>query len=208
MLEQQLSSNANRMVRPSHRQIAGIARGFDLADDRGGGRRVGAMPPATPGYTAPPVVPSGVMDGPASGWWWRAMALFMDGVALYGASLYPNVILSVDDEASAPADARQSRCAGSHEPAVTHEQGASQSLNSSSVIAPGLVAWTEHPGGRSDWLDGLGDKVVAMWTHWRKEREIRRAVKALAEYDDRTLLDLGIHGRAEIERMVRYCRDC
>jgi uncharacterized protein YjiS (DUF1127 family) len=44
--------------------------------------------------------------------------------------------------------------------------------------------------------------------HWRREREIRKAVAALMEFDDRTLRDLGISGRSDIERVVRYCRDC
>jgi 3-hydroxy-9,10-secoandrosta-1,3,5(10)-triene-9,17-dione monooxygenase len=54
----------------------------------------------------------------------------------------------------------------------------------------------------------LDEKFVALWTHWRREREIKSAVAALAKYDERTLRDLGIHGRADIERMVRCCRDC
>jgi hypothetical protein len=40
------------------------------------------------------------------------------------------------------------------------------------------------------------------------EREIERAVAALAELDDRTLRELGIPHRSQIERTVRYCHDC
>jgi uncharacterized protein YjiS (DUF1127 family) len=47
-----------------------------------------------------------------------------------------------------------------------------------------------------------------LWKHWWREREINQAVAALSQYDDRTLRDLGINGRADIERVVRHCRDC
>jgi uncharacterized protein YjiS (DUF1127 family) len=40
------------------------------------------------------------------------------------------------------------------------------------------------------------------------EREIKKAVTALAEFDDRTLRDMGIPHRSQIEQVVRYCRDC
>jgi hypothetical protein len=40
------------------------------------------------------------------------------------------------------------------------------------------------------------------------EREIERAVAALAKLDDRTLRELGIPHRSQIERAVRYCHDC
>ena len=40
------------------------------------------------------------------------------------------------------------------------------------------------------------------------EREIKKAVTALREFDDRTLRDMGIPHRSQIEQVVRYCRDC
>jgi hypothetical protein len=42
----------------------------------------------------------------------------------------------------------------------------------------------------------------------QREREIKKAVAALAELDDRTLRDLGIPHRSHIEQTVRYCHDC
>jgi uncharacterized protein YjiS (DUF1127 family) len=44
--------------------------------------------------------------------------------------------------------------------------------------------------------------------HARREREIKKAVAALAKLDDRTLRDIGIPQRSQIEQVVRYCRDC
>jgi hypothetical protein len=42
----------------------------------------------------------------------------------------------------------------------------------------------------------------------RREREIERAVAALARLDDQTLRDFGIPHRSCIEQTVRYCHDC
>jgi len=42
---------------------------------------------------------------------------------------------------------------------------------------------------------------------WRREREIKKAVAALLALDDRTLRDIGILHRSEIEQVVRYCFD-
>jgi uncharacterized protein YjiS (DUF1127 family) len=58
------------------------------------------------------------------------------------------------------------------------------------------------------WLISLLKKIVSIQRHWRREHEIRKAVAALSQFDDRTLRDIGIHGRSEIEQVVRYCRDC
>jgi uncharacterized protein YjiS (DUF1127 family) len=52
--------------------------------------------------------------------------------------------------------------------------------------------------------------AAASWIceRWRREREIRRAIDALAKLDDRTLRDIGIPDRSQIDPVVRYCRDC
>lgn len=208
MLEPQLPSNATRMVRPSYARVAGIARGLDLSADRGGTRARAAFPDG-PAYTiSAPVVPATDMDEVATGWWQATLTFFMEGFALYAASMYPSAVFSLD-EASLPANVHQARLIDSRQAAMAHGQGSTHGPSGSNVIAPELAAWTapsRRDGG--DWLAGLGEKVVALWTHWRREQEIRAAVRALAEYDDRTLRDLGIQGRADIERMVRYCRDC
>ncbi|MBR0692940.1 DUF1127 domain-containing protein [Bradyrhizobium lablabi] len=55
---------------------------------------------------------------------------------------------------------------------------------------------------------GAGKIIFRLRSHWQREREIRTAVMALARFDDKTLRYLGISSRSEIERVVRYCRDC
>ena len=50
--------------------------------------------------------------------------------------------------------------------------------------------------------------IAAPWTHWRRERLIKKAVVALEGFDDLTLRQMGICHRSQIEQTVRYCRDC
>ncbi len=58
------------------------------------------------------------------------------------------------------------------------------------------------------WLRKPWSAAADRWTQWRREREIKRAVAALEKFDDQTLRDIGIPDRSEIERVIRYCRDC
>ena len=52
------------------------------------------------------------------------------------------------------------------------------------------------------------EQVTMPWAHWSKERQIRRAVRALALLDDCTLRGLGILSRSDIEFTVRFCVEC
>jgi uncharacterized protein YjiS (DUF1127 family) len=49
---------------------------------------------------------------------------------------------------------------------------------------------------------------AALPNDWRNEREIRRAVRALAKFDDQVLRKMGIADRSQIELTVRFCREC
>ena len=57
------------------------------------------------------------------------------------------------------------------------------------------------------WLAMIWRGIASWWAKWRREREIKKAVAALAEYDDRVLRDMGIPDRSSIEQIVRYGRD-
>jgi hypothetical protein len=61
-----------------------------------------------------------------------------------------------------------------------------------------------HPG----WLSMIWRAIASGWAERRREREIKQAVAALADYDDRMLLDMGISHRSQIEQIVRNGRDC
>jgi uncharacterized protein YjiS (DUF1127 family) len=67
-----------------------------------------------------------------------------------------------------------------------------------------------HPEGAPQWNWWASSREVAteIGEHLRKERDIKRAVDALSEFDDKTLRDIGIPHRSRIEYVVRYCHDC
>src|SRR5882757_3403869 len=115
------------------------------------------------------------------------------------------------------------------------ENSAIEILQESQMLSNNSRAAETRPGNRHDALSGRDipiediDGVVAgnrrlapvprpdssarrissgIWTNWRRERAIKRAVYALAEFDDRTLREMGIPQRSQIERTVRHGRDC
>jgi hypothetical protein len=56
---------------------------------------------------------------------------------------------------------------------------------------------------RRNWLTSSWEVVAALWAHWRRAREIRKTVSALAELDDRTSRNIGIPHRSQIEQAER-----
>jgi len=208
MLKQQSSSNVNRVVRPFKRRIGELPRGLDLSDDGRSGRYARLVQADALTEDASRSVESPAEADGAPGWGAAALAFVMEGFALYGAALHPNAAFSIE-EAATTAIARPPRPTGRPPHAVTHEQGGLQRSTISNVVEPELAAWAaSRPQRRWSWWAALGETVGVLLTHWRREREIKRAIAALAKYDDRTLRDLGINGWADIERVVRYCRDC
>jgi uncharacterized protein YjiS (DUF1127 family) len=71
----------------------------------------------------------------------------------------------------------------------------------------GSPQFVNHPNPRH-WLTSPCSTVASRWMQWRRERQIKKAAAALLALDDRTLRDIGIPHRSEIERVVRYCFDC
>jgi uncharacterized protein YjiS (DUF1127 family) len=60
---------------------------------------------------------------------------------------------------------------------------------------------------RRHWLTKSCSGLASKWRHWRHERDIAALVAHLADLDDRTLRDMGIPHRSQIEQAVRYGRD-
>jgi uncharacterized protein YjiS (DUF1127 family) len=72
-----------------------------------------------------------------------------------------------------------------------------------SSSSPSLVAYQRTPS-----LTTSAGSLRTLLARGRRERDIKKAVAALAKLDDRTLRDIGIPQRSQIEQVVRYCRDC
>jgi uncharacterized protein YjiS (DUF1127 family) len=117
---------------------------------------------------------------------------FLQGLALYGATPYLEGLLCFDD-VSANEQVPRPSAAPVAASLAGPELGAAVG---SSLLDPNrrILSLAAAAG----WL----------WERWRREREIRRAVDALAKLDDRTLRDIGIPDRSQIDRVVRFCRDC
>ncbi|MDI3564025.1 DUF1127 domain-containing protein [Bradyrhizobium sp. Arg816] len=159
-----------------------------------------------PDIGSPSVAPPAAQDQPATTFWWAVFASVMEGFALYGAALHPTAAVPVQAMLDAVRESRPPS-ADRTPPAPAKSDGAGDSGN---IVLFDRVPPRDARPARS-WLHALGaalGTVMALPAHWRREWEIRRAVAGLMEFDDRTLRDIGINGRSEVERVVRYCRDC
>jgi uncharacterized protein YjiS (DUF1127 family) len=145
----------------------------------------------------------------------------MEGFALYGSSLHANGFTAelprMDDNIRQAAD-EMSPPRGPRA-VVPYSAGPGEvvavGLEKTSADAAGAFA----DAGLIEFGDATSVSVVrssarrlwnltaGIWANWRREREIAKAVRALAEFDDRTLRDMGIGDRAQIDRTVRYGRD-
>ncbi|WP_456619712.1 DUF1127 domain-containing protein [Bradyrhizobium sp. P5_C12] len=140
--------------------------------------------------------------------WWAVFGSLMEGFALYGAAMHPIAAAPVHAMLEAARDCQLSS-AGRERPDPALKSGRDEADDNGNVVRLERVGSRDAQPERGwDRLHALGETLMALPAHWRREREINRAVAALMELDDRTLRDLGIAGRSEIERVVRYCRDC
>lgn len=161
--------------------------------------------------------------------WQSVFWCFCEGFALYGASVH-GLALTAVTAASPDPEPRRS------EEIPARERRKSISLVSSSMRARLTVVEREdvidrtaferrqpsirssrdfavhqvdrhrfvHPG----WLSMIWRPIARWSAKRRREREIRKTVVTLAECDDRTLLDMGVPHRSQIEQMVRNGRNC
>ena len=162
----------------------------------------------SPDIGSRPAAQPAEQDQPVTTFWWTVFATLMEGFALYGAALHPTAAAPVQAMLEATRDYR-SPSAG-REP--VEKRGNDGADNNGNIVMLDCVAPRDARRERS-WkrLESFGETLGTLMdlpAHWRREREIRKAVAALMEFDDRTLRDLGISGRSDIERVVRYCRDC
>ena len=139
-------------------------------------------------------------DRPNTGPWPSIFALLTEGFALYAASYGPYGAL-LNDTAISPAEASARR----PEKMSPLERRKFISIVSRSA-SPGVTV-PEREISRN-WLVRPWRAIASRRAHRRREREIKKAIAALAKLDDGTLRDIGIPHRSQIEQVVRYCRDC
>jgi uncharacterized protein YjiS (DUF1127 family) len=164
----------------------------------------------------PDVTPSMAAGRQKTTVWSPVIRSFMEDFALYGTSVHLTacfpVTLHSDEEkilrardisarTISPRLERNTNQATPAGPAAAFADNSLRKLND--VKSPRIGR-----SNRWNWLSLPWEVVVTLWTYGRREREIRRAVAALAELDDRTLRDIGIPHRSHIEQVVRYCHDC
>jgi uncharacterized protein YjiS (DUF1127 family) len=168
--------------------------------------------------------------------WSPMFTFFMEGFALYGASfgsygafLYATATSPAEScpaEASAPQpkemSSRERRSfivivssnpgvTGSKPENDTDRNGRGSGAPSENTGLAGFCGSPSFDRDRSNhrnWLTKPWIAIASRWAHWRREREIKKAVDWLAKLDDQTLRDIGIPHRSQIEQVVRYCRDC
>jgi len=137
------------------------------------------------------------------------LAFFIEGFALCGAS-YCNLLHAI---ATSPVESVSIE--SESENLSVPERRRSIAIVASSMSPKSmslaqscsLRSFTDGPGLR-DWLTSPCSTVASRWAQWRREREIKKAATALLALDDRTLRDIGIPHRSELEQVVRYCFDC
>jgi uncharacterized protein YjiS (DUF1127 family) len=166
-------------------------------------------------------------NGPRPPLWSVVFTNLMEGFVLYGASVHPNAFpielfrtgdnvsqpdeisqVSQPDEISRGLRAVVASSANAAKVATLHPERASGNSAVASADAGFFESDGVKPAGvirrsaRRFW-----NLIAGVRAHWRREREIKKAVYALAELDDRTLRDMGIRDRCQIERTVRQGRD-
>lgn len=154
-----------------------------------------------------PAVPAAEPDRDVSAFW-SAVFAFMEGFALYGAALHPAATMPVHAILAARKDWQSHPDDCEPQAPMQNSGGDGATSNGNVVKFDRVLPLDAQPERRWNWLRSAGEKLTVLLSHLRREREIKRAVAALMELDDRTLRDLGIRGRSEIEWTVRYCHDC
>jgi uncharacterized protein YjiS (DUF1127 family) len=220
----------------SSRPVSGAARNFgvraqkldfDLRDDNRAARRA----PAEPAH------PDSADVDPSLGALQRADRIFtavisacLEGFALYAMAYLPPINpeqsspaetetaqsekLSVRERrksiaivsSSANPEAKQSKPSnGSH-----RTKSKSEALSEHASVAESYRSrsFETDRSGHRHWPTMPWSRVASKWRRWRHEREIAALAADLAELDDRTSRDIGIPHRSQIERAVRYGRDC
>jgi len=167
-----------------------------------------------------------------AGPWSSMFTFFMEGFALYGAAygtLLNEITTSlvepapIDAKAEKPSVNERRRTIAIVSSTTSPEVAGSKPESDTSRTETGTEAPSEDTGlaeidgshsfdtdrsSHRSWLIKPWSEIASRRERRRREREIKKAVAALMELDSRTLRDIGIPHRSQIEQVVRYCRDC
>jgi uncharacterized protein YjiS (DUF1127 family) len=158
-------------------------------------------------------------DRPPASSWSVVFAYLMEGFVLYGAAIHPNgfpvelprmkdIVPRRADELS-PSRERLAVSPNSAGPTAAHiEQTRGDAGETSADVGLFEFGAATSAGAVRRMARRLQALIAGLWANWRREREMKKAVRVLAEFDDRTLRDMGIRQRSQIERTVRHGRDC
>jgi len=202
MLKEHASLNVNRFAGLHDPRESAVVCAV-LSDDSGIARQPAAARLSLP-ESGPAISTITRNDDAPTSLWWSVLASFAEGFGAYGVALYPTADFPI--QAILAARKQSLQHSGSRELAASDEW--ETDLLPQNIQLGSVSTLDERPPRRRNLLALIYDTGAALWAHWRREREIKRAVVALAQFDDRTLRDIGISSRAEIEQVVRYCHDC
>jgi uncharacterized protein YjiS (DUF1127 family) len=100
-------------------------------------------------------------------------------------------------------------CAANSGPAsVEHDHGSCTPPHTSNVVQSSRAVAPDSHRHSWYWLASLKDAILSFHARRRRERDVRRTVAALSQFNDQTLRDMGIPSRSQIELVVRFCYDC
>ena len=204
MLKKHASRTVNRFVGLNDPR-RGAAVCAVLSDDSGIARQTPAARPDLP-ESSPAAISTIARAGYApTSLCLSVLAAFAEGFGAYSVALYPTADIPVQAILVARKESLQHP--GSRELTATGHEHETDLLSENIRLGNGSTLDAQPPRHRN-LLALIYDTAAALWAHWRREREIKKAVVALAQFDDRTLRDMGIASRSEIEHVVRYCHDC
>ena len=165
--------------------------------------------------------------GPADTIWRSVLWFFLEGFALYGASVHwvattaVTAIVSEVDARQRQKSARSQRHkyislvppAAGHRTVLEREDAVDRTASGTRMsstrdgFAPPAREVDRYRFVYPGWLAVIWYATTNRWAIWRRDREIKVAVAVLSDYDDRTLQDMGIPHRSQIERIVREGRN-
>ena len=203
MLKEHAPSNVNRFAGLHDPREDAVVCPV-LSDDSGIAHQLAAATPSLPESGPAPIAAIARNDDAPTSLWWSVLASFAEGFGAYSVALYPTADFPV--QAILVPRKEPLQHPGSRELAAT--DGRETDLLTQNIQLGSGSTLDERLPRHRNLLALIYDAGAALWAHWRREREIKRAVEALSQFDDRTLRDIGISSRAEIEQVVRYCHDC